>query len=88
MALALQDGTTGLLIERVVLLEVERIGIKDVHVMDVHVMDAGPSNSIYLFIYLPGLSFLSASALGNGMLTNCRLDLACWQIQIWLDLTN
>lgn len=29
-----------------------------------------------------------ASALGNGELTECRLGLASWQIQIWLDLKN
>lgn len=52
-------------------------------------MDAGPSNSIHLFIYLPGLSCLSASALGNGKLTECRLGLASWQIQIRLkELVN
>lgn len=34
-------------------------------IRDWHVMDAGPSNSIHLFIYLPGLSCLSASTLGE-----------------------
>lgn len=56
---------------RVVLVEVEWSGIKDWHVMD-----AGPSNSIHLFIYLLGLSCVSASALRNGKLTECRLGLA------------
>ena len=55
---------------RVLAVEVERSDIRDWHVMD-----AGPSNSIHLFIYLPGLSCLSASALENGELTECRLGL-------------